>query len=481
MTRADAISVEPGGSVPSPGTASASSSGPNGNGRPACRGLVLVLACAGMAMVGLDTAIVNVALPSIQRDLAVGNSTLQWVVVAYGLLLGGFLLLGGRMTDRSGRRRVFVAGFAVFSGASFMAGAAPAAAPLIAARALQGFGAALIAPAALSLLAVTFPEGAGRDRAVGIFGAVGGAAGSVGVVASGLLASGPGWRWSFFINVPAGVVVIVLAMMFLPTDRGGEPRARLDVVGAGTVTGGLLLFVYALHQAAGHGWIAGSTGLPFAAAAGLFLAFARVEARSAAPLVPGAIVRNRALVAANLTAFLAYSALLSFIFVGSLLMQQQLGYSPTRTGLSWLATTVTVVAAATAGSRLVAVAGGRRLLITGLSLLSVGTLWLTRVPASGSFAADLLPAFLLTGMGFGLCGPALQIGALSGVPASDAGLASGLVETMREVGGAAGVAVVATVLATGSGLHGFHTAFAVIGALAAAGVLTATAGFAGKR
>jgi EmrB/QacA subfamily drug resistance transporter len=440
---------------------------------------VLALTCAAGAIVGLDTAIVNVALPSIQHDLGVGHSALQWIVVAYGLLLGGFLLFGGRMTDQLGRRRVFVAGVAIFTGASLVAGVAHDAGLLIVARAVQGFGAALLAPAALSLLAVTFAEGRERNRAFGIFGAVDGAAASVGVVASGLLAAGPGWRWAFFINVPAGVVFIVLAMAFLPADRPADRTTRLDVAGATTVTGGLLLFVYALHHAANHGWVSVSSLGLFAVAAALLVVFVRIEARSAAPLVPPATVKNRTLVAANVTAFLAYSALLSFIFIASLLMQEELGYSPTRTGLAWLATTATLVVAAMFGARLVALAGVRWLLIGGLSLVIVGTLWLTRVPADADYVTDLLPAFLMVGVGFGLCGPAVQIGGLSGVPSSASGLASGLMETTREIGGAAGVAVVSTVLVAGSsGLAGFHTAFAFIGVLAALGIVTAAVGFA---
>lgn len=446
--------------------------------RPFKQGLVLALACSAVAMVGLDTAIVNVALPSIQRDLGIGHSTLQWVVVAYGLLLGGFLLLGGRMTDQLGRRRIFVTGLAVFTGASFLAGAAHQAGLLIAARAVQGFGAALIAPAALSLLAVTFAEGRERDRAVGIFGAVAGAAGSVGVVVGGLLTAGPGWRWSFFINVPAGVLFIVLATVFLVPDRAGDRTTRLDIAGATTVTAGLVLFVYALHHAANRGWITGSSLALFASAAVLLAAFVRIEARSTVPLVPPSTLKNRPLVAANVTAFLAYCALFSFIFIGSLLMQQALGYSPTKAGLAWLATTVTSVAASMVGGRLVAVVGVQWLLITGLSLLTAGTLWLTRIPATGGYLTDLLPAFLLAGIGFGLCGPALQIGALTGVSRSAAGLAAGLVETMREIGGAAGVAAVSTVLVAGSGLDGFHAAFALIGLLSVVGVITAAIGFA---
>jgi EmrB/QacA subfamily drug resistance transporter len=445
------------------------------------RGLVLALACAAMAMVGIDTAIVNVAVPSIQRDLGVTPSASQWVVVAYGLVLGGFLLFGGRLTDHLGRRRIFVSGMAVFTTASFVAGAAQGPGLLIAARAAQGFGAALVAPAALSLLAVTFAEGRERDRAFGIFGAVGGVAGSVGVVASGLLTAGPGWRWAFFINIPVGTAAIVLALAFLAADRPEERATRLDLSGATTVTGGLLLLVYALHHAAQHGLVSGPALLLFAAAGVLLAAFVRIEARSEAPLVPAAILRNRRLVAANIAAFLAFAALLAFIFIGSLLMQQALGYSPTRTGLAWLSTTMTVFPAAILGARLAARVQVRWLLVTGLSAVTAGTLWLTRVPADASYAVDLLPAFLLVGIGFGLCGPALQIGALSGVAEGETGLASGLVETMREVGGAAGVAVVSTVLVSGSGLGGFHQAFAFIGVLSGLAVVVAAAGFARER
>lgn len=442
------------------------------------RGLVLALACAAQGMVGLDMAIVNVAMPSIQSDLGVSRGALQWIVVAYGLLLGGFLLFGGRLTDQLGRRRIFLTGVIIFSGASLLAGSAQHGGVLIAARSFQGFGAALIAPAALSLLAVTFTEGRERNRALGIFGAVGGASGSVGVVASGLLTAGPGWRWAFLINVPAGLVFIVVALAFLVPDRPGDRTTRLDVTGASTVTGGLLLFVYALHHASTHGWISASTLLLFVAAVMLFGLFARTEARSAAPLVPATIRRNRGLMIANLTALLANSACLSFIFIGSLLMQQGLGYSPIKTGIAWLATTATMVPVAMSGARLSARMNMRWLLIAGLSLFAVGALWLTRIPADASYVTGVLPAFLCAGIGFGLAGPALQIGALAGVSAADSGLASGLVETMREIGGAAGVAAVSTVLVSGTGLSGFHTGFVVTAVLAVSGVATAIVAFA---
>ncbi|TDC51715.1 MFS transporter, partial [Actinomadura sp. KC345] len=439
---------------------------------------MLVLACAAQAIVSLDMAIVNVALPSIQRDLGFGNGGLQWVIVAYGLLLGGFLIFGGRLADRVGRRRTYLVGLGVFTGASVLAGTANEPGILIAARALQGFGAALIVPAALSLLAVTFPEGRERNRALAVFGGVGGIAGSVGVVASGLLTAGPGWRWTFYINIPVGLALILLAAMFLAADRLSGHRTRLDLPGAVTVTGGLLLFVYALHHGAIHGWLSGATLALFAAAAALLVAFVRIEARSPAPLVPLATFRNRSLVAGNVTAFLATSAFLSFIFIGSLLMQRQLGYTPTETGLAWLATTATILPTAMVGARLATRMNVGWLMIIGLACFTFGAVWLARIPADAGYLDGLLVPFLCAGVGFGLCEPAIQIGALTGVAHSDAGLASGLVETTREVGGATGVAAVSTVLVLGSGLDGFHTAFAAIGVLTVLSLITAAVGFA---
>jgi EmrB/QacA subfamily drug resistance transporter len=442
--------------------------------------MILVLACAAQFMVVLDIAVVNVALPSIQQDLGIGKSTLQWIIIAYGLMLGGFLLLGGRMADLLGRRRMLVTGLTLFSSASLLAGVAGSAGLLIGARALQGFGAALIPPAALSILAVTFAEGAERNRALGLYGAVTGVSGSVGVLASGLLTQGAGWHWVFRINVPIGVVLIAMAAVFLPVDAGGRRRSeRFDVAGAVTVTAGLLLLVYALnHGGAGHGWGSGSTLALFAASVVLLSAFVRIEARSRSPLVPRSVVRNRTLVAADLSAFFTFGAFFAFIFLGSLLMQQVLGYSPTRTGVAWLATTGTsVVAAGITGGKLVALVGVRRLLIASQSLLAISVLLLTRVPARGDFATDLLPALLLAGVAGGMAAPAAQIGALSGVTQSMTGLASGLVETMREIGGAVGVAAVSTVLISRAGVNAFHAAFWVIFAIAALGALTAAIGF----
>ena len=441
-------------------------------------GVILALVCGAQFMVVLDIAIVNVALPSIQQDLDVGQSTLQWVVIAYGLLLGGFLLLGGRMADLLGRRRILLTGLTIFTAASLVAGIAPSSSVLIAARGFQGFGAALVAPAALSILAVTFAEGQQRNRALGIFGAVAGTSASVGVIASGLLTDGPGWRWVFFINIPVGIVLISLASVFLVADRRQRGTRNFDLAGATTVTAGLLLVVYGLTRGAEDGWTAITTLLLFAVAALLLASFVWIEARSRGPLIPSAALRHRTLVAANLSAFFAFSAFFSFIFLATLLMQQVLGYSPTKTGVAWLATSMTAfVASAVAGARLVALLGVRTLLVTGLSLLTLSMLWLTRVPADANYVTDLLPAFVLAGVAIGLCAPSVQIGALSGVSESTSGLASGLVETMREIGGAAGVAAVSTVLVSTAGLDGFRAAFVVIAIAAALGALVAGLGF----
>jgi EmrB/QacA subfamily drug resistance transporter len=410
-------------------------------------------------IVVLDVAIVNVALPSIQQDLGIGRSTLQWIVIAYGLTLGGFLLLGGRAADLLGRRRTLLTGLTLFTSASLLAGLSGSAGLLIGARAVQGFGAALVPPAALSLLAVTFAEGTERNRGLGHYGAAAGISGSVGVVASGLITDGPGWRWVFFINVPIGILLAAMAVVFLsPDPRAARSSERFDLAGALTVTGGLLILIYALNRGTDFGWRSASTLGLLVAAVVTLTAFVGIEARSGSALVPSSAVHNRALVAANLSAF---------IFLGSLLMQQVLGYSPTRTGVAWLATTATsFVAAAMTGNKLVPVVGVRRLLVAGQALLAIAVLLLTRVPAGGHYATDLLPALVLAGIAGGLAAPAAQIGALSGVTHAMTGLASGLVETAREIGGAVGVAAVSTVLISRAGVNAFHAAFWVVFAIA---------------
>jgi EmrB/QacA subfamily drug resistance transporter len=455
--------------------------------------LILILTCMAQFMVVLDIAIVNVALPAIQQDLDMRQSALQWVVVAYGLLLGGFLLLGGRLGDLLGRRRIFLTGLAIFTGASVLAGIAPSAEVLIGSRALQGFGAALVAPTALSILAVTFAEGRERNWALGIFGAVGGSSASIGVIASGLLTDGPGWRWIFFINIPVGIALILLGARYLTADRREVVARQFDALGATTVTGGLLLLVYGLNRGVEDGWTSPVTLALFAGAAILLAAFVRVEATSRSPLVPAMVLRNRTMVAADLVAFLLFGAFFSFIFLASLLMQQLLLYSPTRTGVAWLATSVTAfVAAGITGARLVSTVGVRRLLIIGLSLAALGLAFLTRIPPGADYVTDLLPALLLAGFAIGLSAPSVQIGALSGIGERTMGVASGLVETMREIGGAVGIAAVSTVLASRIGdanqladpearrsatFDAFQSAFTVTLVLAVLGVLVAAIAF----
>ena len=445
---------------------------------PPKTGLILLLLCAAQFMVVLDIAIVNVALPSIQADLAMSQDSLQWVVIAYGLMLGGFLMLGGRLADLVGRKRVLIFGLAIFTAASMLAGLAESADLLIASRALQGFGAAMIPPAALSILAVTFEEGAARNRALGLYGAVAGISATVGVIASGLLTDGPGWRAIFLLNVPIGIALIAMAARFLRWEAREVTGEPFDVAGAVTLTGSLLLVVYALSQGPEDGWAGWSTLGLFAGAAALMVAFLAIETTSREPLVPGIAVRNRTLVAANLSALFTFSTFFGLIFCGTLLMQQVLGYSATKTGVAWVATSgISFFAAGLTGSKLATVLGPRKLLIGGQALLAVAMLLLARVPADADYWTDLLPAFLLAGIAVGAAAPAVQIAALAGVEERLTGVASGLVETSREIGGAIGVAVVATVLASQAGLDGFHAAFLALAVIAALGAVNSTVRF----
>jgi EmrB/QacA subfamily drug resistance transporter len=445
--------------------------------RASATGGVLGLACLAQFMVVLDIAIVNVALPSIQSDLGIQQSTLKWIVVAYGLPLAGFLLLGGRLADLLGRRRVLVAGLVLFSVSSLLAGLADSVGLLIAARAAQGLGAAMIPPAALAIIAVTFVDGDARNRALGVYGAVTGISASVGVIASGLITDGVGWRWVFLINVPIGAVLIALAAAYLQQDRAHRDGRPFDVAGAVTVTGSMLLLVYGLTRGAEHGWRAAGT-VTLLVASGLLLGvFCWIESRAASPLVPAEARRSRTLAGASAAVLFVFGALFSFIFLGSLLMQDVFRYTPTRTGVAWLATTlISFVAAAITGTKLVGVLGVRQLLVLGQLMLASAALLLTRVPAGGSYVTDLLPALLLTGVAGGLAAPAAQIGALSGVAEQMTGVASGLLETVREVGAVLGVAAVSTVLTSrtdSSAIHAFHSAYWVIVVTGTVGALVA--------
>jgi len=410
--------------------------------------MILALVCGAQFVVVLDIAVVNVALPGIRDDLDVAPGDLQWVVTTYGLLLGGLLLLGGRAADLLGRRKVLVAGLGLFTAASLAAGLADSLGLLVAARAVQGAGGALTVPAALSILASTFTEGAERNKALGIFGAVGGSAASVGVIVSGALTSGPGWPWIFLVNVPIGVLLVAAILRFVPASPpdAGAGRRRFDVLGAASVTAGLMAVVYGIHQSVDHGWTSAATLGFLAAGAALLALFAVVEGRTRQPLLPLAMFRRPTLNAANLVAALAFGSFFATIFQASLFMQEVLRYSAIRTGVAYLAIagTAFVVAGAVA-ARVVDRRGAATALVIGQLGVAAGLLLLTRVPVDAGYWADVFPGFLLIGIGMGFTGMAAQVAAFIGVPNSVAGLAGGMVETAREIGGSLGVALVGTV------------------------------------
>ncbi|NJP47248.1 MFS transporter [Actinacidiphila epipremni] len=411
---------------------------------PAARrpGLVLAFLCVVQSTVYLDVTIVNVALPSIQHSLGMADGDLQFVVTAYGTVLGGFLLLGGRLADTLGRRRLLRTGLAFFGAASLAAGLAHDPGLLISARAVQGFGAALTAPAALSTLTATFTEGAERTKALGIWGALAGVASVLGVLLGGLLTQGPGWRWVFFINVPIALLALVAAPYVLPESRLPDARRRFDTGGAVTLTAGLLLLVHTLDQAVSAGWSDAGTVGGLAGAALLLAAFAVLETRAQAPLLPGRVLRLPALRAANLGTVLTLGAMATLFFFASLFMQQVLGYDALKTGLAYVPLAVAVTVGAGAASGLVARFPGKPVLMAGLALGAAGLLLLARLPVGAGYAADVLPPFLMVGVGLGMSFVPLQIAAAHGVAESDAGVAAGLINTSQEAGGALGVAVI---------------------------------------
>ena len=449
-------------------------------------GLILALVCAGQFMVVLDVAVVNVALPSIQLDLGVSQNDLQWAVVAYGIFLGGFLLLGGRAADLLGRRKVFVSGIAIFAGASLVAGLSTTLGVLVTARGAQGFGAALTASAGLSILTATFEEGPARTKALGIWGAISASGATAGVVISGLLTDGPGWEWIFFINVPVGIALAAGALSLL-SETYGERQRSFDVLGAVTITAGLLLLVFGVNRGEIWGWTDARTLGVLAAALVLHAAFLVIETRVAQPLVPLGRVVNRTVGLANVVAFLLLASFFSLIFIGTLFMQQVLGYSALEAGLAWLTVSVpALVAAATTGAVLVERIGVRPILVTGLTILMVALFGLSQLDAGSTFAGGLLPWFILSGLGIGLCFPSAQVAAFTGFDERDSGLASGLVNTSQEVGGAVGVAVMAAIaiavtdngVAAGTGqvnalADGFARAFLIGGFVAIVGIVMA--------
>jgi EmrB/QacA subfamily drug resistance transporter len=410
------------------------------------RAFAVLVVCYFMTIV--DLTIVNVALPTIGRDLHFSESNLQWVVTAYGLTFGGFLLLGGRAADLLGRRRVLVLGLAVFTAASLGAGLATTDRLLIAMRGLQGLGAAIVLPAALSIVMNLFPEGAERNKALGLWGGIGAAGATVGLITGGLLTRFAGWEYIFFLNVPIGLAALVLAPRIVPESRLEVARRRFDLFGAVTVTGGLLLLVYALSKAPDVGWSAARTIGLLGASVALLVAFLVIEARVEAPLMPLRIFKIRTVAAANAVGLLLGASFFGFIFVGTLYMQQVLGYSALQTGVAWLAASLTSVAMAGISQLLVTRISPGPVMAAGMALIAGGILWATAVPVDGHFWSALAGPFFVAGAGTAFSFIPISIAGLAGVEQRDGGLASGLLNTSQQLGGAIGVAIASTVAAT---------------------------------
>jgi EmrB/QacA subfamily drug resistance transporter len=447
--------------------------------------LALALLSAVQFMVVLDIAIVNVALPSIKDDLGFSQENLQWVISAYALVFGGFLLLGGRAADLLGRKRIFLGGVVVFTVASFLAGMAWSEASLIGARALQGLGAAIISPAALSILSVTFREGRERNIALGVWGAVGGVGAAAGVLLGGVLTETLSWSWIFFVNVPVGAAAFVLAPLLLSESRDASAKS-FDVPGAVLVTAGLSSLVYAITQAGEHGWLAGRTIGFFAASLALLLAFVGWEERHPEPLMRFGIFRTRTVTGANVAGFILGTAMFSMFLMLTLYMQQVLGYSAMQTGVAYLAVAGTAILWSAVAAQLVTRVGVKPILTIGMATLTAGLILFTQVSVGGSYVADLLPGFLLIGLGIGFAFVPISIAALAGVQPSEAGLASGLINTSQQIGGALGIAALSTIatsrttdaLAAGTAtpsalVDGFTAAFVAGAIIAALGVVAA--------
>jgi EmrB/QacA subfamily drug resistance transporter len=455
---------------------------------PRAKNLALALLAMTQFVVVIDASIVNVALPSIGSHLHFARADLSWVVNAYTLTFGGFLLLGGRLADLLGRRRMFMLGLILFSVASFAGGIAQSEGWLLAARAVQGLGAAIVSPAALSIITTTFAEGAERNRALGIWGAVAGAGGAAGVLLGGILTSGLSWRWVLFVNVPIGLAAAALAPRTLIESRSESGATTLDLPGAVTVTAGLSLLVYAIVDAVNAGWGSTTTLLKIAGAVALLVAFLIIERRQRHPLMPLSIFRLRTLRGANIVGLLIGMSLFSMFFFISLYLQNVLHYSPIKTGISYLPLAIGIIVSAGAAAQLVTRLGFKTPLIAGLLLIAGGLLWFSQVPATGgSFAADVLGPSILAAFGLGFAFVPVTIAAVTGTKPHEAGLASGLINTAQQVGGALGLAILATIAnsrtqgLSHSGVHsasvaltkGFDRAFLVGAGFAVAGAILA--------
>ena len=405
----------------------------------------LVLLCSAQFVVVLDASIVNVALPSIGDALDFSQANLPWVVNAYVLTFGGFLLLGGRTADLLGRRRVFMAGLLLVAVASLLAGFAATEGQLIAARAAQGLGAAIISPAALSIVTTTFSDGAERNRALGVWGAVAGSGGAAGVLLGGVLTDGLGWEWVLWVNVPVALIALALSPRLIAESRAEHETRAFDVAGAVTVTAALSILVYAIVDATDAGWGSTQTIGLLALSAVLLAAFVAIELRSAKPLMPFSIFRIRTLTGANVVGLLVGASLFSMFFFISLYMQQVLGYSAIKAGLSYLPLALTIIASAAIASQLVTKLGYKPVLAAGLLFIFIGLAWFSRVSVSGGFTTDILGPSLFAAAGLGFAFVTTTIAAVSGVEESEAGLASGLINTSQQIGGALGLAVLSTV------------------------------------
>ena len=449
------------------------------------RWIALILLCVSQLVVVLDASIVNVALPSIGKGLHFSNQNLPWIVNAYVIAFGGLLLLGGRAADLIGRRRVFMAGLGVVAVASLLAGFAATQGELIAARAAQGLGAAIISPSALSIVTTMFRDGAERNKALGAWGAVAGAGGAIGVLLGGILTSGLGWQWVLWVNVPVSLIALALTPGLIPESRSEAQTRHFDTAGAVSVTAGLSLLAYSLLDASSAGW--GSTKIVTLLALSVVLigVFAAVELRSKAPLVPFRIFRVRTLTGANVVGLLLGASLFAMFFFITLYMQQVLGYSPIHAGLSYLPLAVTIILAAGIGGQFVTRFGFKPILAAGMALVAGGLLWFSRISVHGGFLADILGPSLLAAMGLGLGFVTSTIAAVSGIREREQGLASGLINTSQQIGGALGLAVLSTIATTrthhvlaagGSSLaraltEGFRSAFLGGAVIATVGLL----------
>jgi EmrB/QacA subfamily drug resistance transporter len=415
-------------------------------------------------MTVVDLTIVNVSLPTIGRDLHFSQTNLQWVVTAYALTFGGFLLLGGRAADLLGHRRILMLGLGLFSAASLAAALATGAGFMIGARAVQGIGAAVMLPAALSIVMNMFQEGAERNKALGIWGGLGAGGATVGVIAGGLLTRYVGWESIFYLNVPIGAVALLLTPRIVPESRLDAVRRKFDVAGALAGTGGLVLLVDAISEAPQYGWGATRTLGVLAAAAVLLAAFVLIERRAADPILPLSIFRLRTLAGANIAGLLLGGSFYPFIFVGTLYMQQVLHYSALQSGLAWLAASLTSIALAGLSQALVTRGGTKIVMAAGMTMIGAGAIWATQVPVHGHFLANLAGPMVVAGAGTAFAFIPISIAALAGVKEQQAGLASGLLNTSQQLGGAIGIAIASSVAAshTQTLLHAGHAAPAAL-------------------